>query len=51
MGLKKWRHTRRQRCGSANADPALHIMGCPLEKTVGFQLHFEALCFMTGRTC
>ena len=46
MGLKDLRLARRQRYGSLNADPTLHIKGSPLENSAGggggrkFKLHF-----------
>ena len=41
MGLKELRQERRQRYGSVNADPPLHITGRPLETTGGCVESFQ----------
>lgn len=41
MGLKELRQERRQRYGSVNADPPIHITGCPLEATGGCVESFQ----------
>lgn len=45
MGLKEVRHAQRQRYGSVNADPTLHIIGCPLTKTAGYVESFQLPIF------
>lgn len=41
MGLKELRQEWRQRYGSVNADPPIHITGCPLEATGGCVESFQ----------